>query len=71
MQLGNMTFGIGIAAILIHVLASFLPPGYFDYSPVAELIIFVALLGTFLGAVAWMVGYLVFALSFTSREDRD
>jgi hypothetical protein len=71
MQVGKTTLGFGIIAILAHTFAPFFPPGYLDYYPVAELIIAFAWLGTFLGVVAWLVGYLVFALSFTPREDRD
>jgi hypothetical protein len=71
MQLGKVAFGLGILAILAHVFGPFFPPGYLDYSPVAELIIAVAWLATFLGAMAWMIGYLVFALSFRPKADRD
>lgn len=60
---GKLAF---FAGVLAAVLGAFRPlwPGVLSYHPVAEILSLVGILGTLLGAVSWMVGYLVFAISY-------
>jgi len=60
---GKVSFIVGLIAILSSAFRPFFP-GILDYHPIAELLTMIGVLGTFLGAMAWMVGYVVFALSF-------
>lgn len=60
---GKVTFILGVIAALTSAFRPFFP-GTLSYHPIAEVLTMIGILGTFLGAVAWMVGYVVFALSF-------
>lgn len=66
---GKLTCLAGIFAALTSAFRPFFP-STLSYHPIAEILTMVGLVGTFLGAIAWMVGYVVFAISFISGNDR-
>lgn len=63
MLVGKTAFIVGVLAALANAL-SFIWRGVLDYSPVSEMLTWLTVIGTIIGPVAWLTGYVVFAISF-------
>jgi len=68
MRAGKLALLTGVVATLLGVFSD-IAPGVLNYGPIANVLSLVALSGVFLGAFAWMVGYMVFAISYIGRND--
>ena len=69
MRAGKLALITGVLAALVNSFSDF-APGLLAYRPVSELLSMIGLLGIFLGGMAWLVGYIVFAISCTARDER-
>lgn len=65
---GGLAFIAGLAAVLVNSI-SFLLPGVLNYHPISELLTFTAIFGILLGALTWMAGHIIFAISFLPGRD--
>ena len=69
MLVGKTAFSVGVLTAVANAL-SFLWRGVLDYYPVSEMLTWLTVIGTVIGPIAWMTGYVVYAISFIpGRED--
>lgn len=68
MRAGKLALITGVVAALLGAF-DYLAPSVLNFSPIADLLSIVALAGIFLGTFAWLVGYVVLAMSYIGRND--